>query len=166
MLRKPLPNFVKKNMQNSERLNVVFDSVVLVSAFVTREGFARALLVRCALETNLYTAEEILQETRHVLLEREHLRKRFAYDEIDVNEFIEAYRDGCTVISPLPELHVVVRDPEDDMIIACAVVANADYIVSRDKDLLDLGAYREIKIVSPEAFIQILRERTNDVKET
>ena len=166
MLRKPLLSFVKKNMQNSEKLNVVFDSVVLVSAFVTGEGVARAFLVQCTLETNLYTAEEILQETRQVLLERDHLRKRFAYDEVDVNEFIETFRDECTVISPLPELHVVVRDPQDDMIISCAVVADADYIVSRDKDLLDLGAYREINIVSPEVFIQLLRERTDDVKRT
>ena len=99
-----------------------------------------------------------------MLLERVHLRKRFAYDGTDVDEFIEELRDECTVISPLPELRVVIRDPTDDMIIACAVASKADYIVSRDKDLLDLGEHQGIEIVSPEAFIQFLRERSDDAQ--
>ena len=62
-----------------------------------------------------------------------------------------------TIVPTLPDLRVMVRDPKDDMIIACAVAAQADYIVSRDRDLLDLGTYQEIQIVTPEAFIQYLR---------
>ena len=44
------------------------------------------------------------------------------------------------------------------MIIACAVAASADYIISRDRHLLDLGRYQDIKIVTPENFMQILRD--------
>jgi predicted nucleic acid-binding protein len=51
----------------------------------------------------------------------------------------------------------VVRDPNDDAILATAIAARADYLVSRDKDLLSLGEYDGIKIVSPEAFLQVLR---------
>lgn len=45
----------------------------------------------------------------------------------------------------------------DSMVIACAVAAQADYIVSRDLDLLDLRIYKGIQIVSPENFIPFLR---------
>ena len=145
-------------MPNHENLNVVFDSVIWVSAFITEEGLARALFSECVEKTNLYTAEEILQEIQRVLLEKEHLRSRFAYDDIEVDEFITALRNECSIISPLPEIRVIQRDPNDDIIIACAIAADAAYIVSRDRDLLDLGAYHGIQIVSPEVFMQILRE--------
>ena len=51
----------------------------------------------------------------------------------------------------------VVRDPDDDKIIVAAVEGNADYIISRDKDLLDLKEYQGIKIITPEEFMRILR---------
>ena len=43
------------------------------------------------------------------------------------------------------------------MIIACAVAASADYIISRDKDLLDLGKYQDIQIITPEDFMPTLK---------
>jgi len=53
----------------------------------------------------------------------------------------------------------VVRDPNDDMVIATAARAQVAYIVTRDKDLLSLQQYENITIISPEAFIAIMRER-------
>jgi putative PIN family toxin of toxin-antitoxin system len=105
----------------------------------------------------LYTAEEILEETREVLLERGHIRRRYSYSDEQVERFMRSVRGSSTVVTDLPILQGVTRDPEDDMIVACAVAANADYIVSRDRDLLDLREYQGIEIVSPEAFMQILR---------
>ena len=43
------------------------------------------------------------------------------------------------------------------MIIACALAADADYIVTRDKDLLSLRKYENISIITPEAFLEVLR---------
>jgi predicted nucleic acid-binding protein len=43
------------------------------------------------------------------------------------------------------------------MIVACAIAAKADYLISRDKDLLSLGAYEGISIINPEAFLRVLR---------
>ena len=51
----------------------------------------------------------------------------------------------------------VVRDPKDDKILSAAVEGRVDYIVSRDKDLLDLKEYQGIKLITPEAFMVILR---------
>ena len=54
---------------------VVFDSVILVSAFLakTEEGLTAKLFSLCVTEEILYTAEEILQEVRRVLLEKEQI---------------------------------------------------------------------------------------------
>lgn len=59
------------------------------------------------------------------------------------------------IIDPPPITGVVARDPDDDKILACAVAA--EYLISRDHDLLALGGYGQIKIVSPEALLRIVR---------
>lgn len=144
-------------MPQKRKPRVVLDSVILVSAFITGNGLAAGLLDMAAEEADLYTTKEILQETRCVLLEKDHLRSRFSYDDTSVERFIQALGARSVVVTPSLELQVIERDPKDDMIIACAVEAQADYIVSRDLDLLDLGEYQGIQILPPEAFIHRLR---------
>ena len=53
---------------------------------------------------------------------------------------------------------VIAADPSDDMVLACAVAGKADYIVSGDPHLLDLGEYEGIRIVSPAVFVSILAD--------
>jgi uncharacterized protein len=48
------------------------------------------------------------------------------------------------------------RDPKDDKFLACAIEGNADYIVSGDNDLLDLGDYQTVKIVRAWDFLTFL----------
>jgi len=50
---------------------------------------------------------------------------------------------------PVPN---ICRDPNDDMIIACAIDAAADYIVTGDEDLLTLKRYKDIVIINPRNF--------------
>jgi predicted nucleic acid-binding protein len=87
-------------MPSKRKPKVVLDSVVLVSAFLT-EGLASELLDMCRKEATLYTAEEILQEIRRVLLEKEYIRNRYQYSDADVEIFV-------------PDLRVIERDPKDD----------------------------------------------------
>ena len=147
-----------KNMTNRRKLHVVLDSVVAVSAFLT-EGLTADLMSQCQGNVNLYTAEEILQEIRQVLLEKPHIRNRYTYSSEKVETFIDYLKDISIIVAQLPEVRVIERDPKDDMIIACAVAASVDYIISRDRDLLDLGNYQQIQIVTPEHFMRILRSR-------
>lgn len=61
-----------------------------------------------------------------------------------------------SIVADLPPVTGVVRDPNDDMVVACALEADADYIVTRDKDLLSLGTYEGIRIVTPRQFLDLL----------
>ena len=142
-------------MTNRRKLHVVLDSVVAVSAFLT-DGLTANMVSQCQEYVNLYTAEEILQEIRRVLLEKPHIRNRYSYSAEQVEVFINRLRNTSTVVAQLPEIRVVERDPKDDMIIACAMAVSANYIISRDRDLLDLGNYQLIQIVTPEHFMRIL----------
>lgn len=47
-------------------------------------------------------------------------------------------------------------DPNDDMVIACALAAAADYVVTRDKDLLSRGIYEGIRMVTPRQFLDLI----------
>ena len=150
-------------MTNKRKLHVVLDSVVAVSAFLT-EGLTADLVSQCQGNINLYKAPEILQEIHQVLLEKPHIRNRYTYSSEKVETFIDYLKDISIIVAQLPEIRVIERDPKDDMIIACAVAASADYIISRDRDLLDLGNYQHIQIVTPEHFMQILRSREDTLE--
>ena len=139
-------------------LEVVIDSTVFVSALLTRGGVAAQLIQHAKDGVFLcYLAEEILAEIQRVLHYPE-LLERYRYTAQDIQEFCQVLRETAALVTDLPQL-AIVRDPNDDMIVACAVVAQASYIVSRDKDLLSLGEYESIVIVTPETFMGILREQ-------
>ena len=138
----------------------VFDSTVLVSAFLTKAGISRELLhIAQAGKFSICISEEILTEIERVLLEYPRIRKRYHYSDEATHEYITLLRVVCQVSTNLPKIKLVVRDPNDDMIIACAIKARADYIVTRDKDLLTLNSYKGIHFASPEEFIRLLKER-------
>lgn len=54
------------------------------------------------------------------------------------------------------------RDPKDDKFLACAVEGHADYLVSSDRDLLDMRRYQDIAIVSPGQFLLALELHAMD----
>ena len=53
----------------------------------------------------------------------------------------------------------VTRDPTDDKVIAAALETGAEYIVTGDKDLLTLGKYEGVGILTPARFISAIREQ-------
>jgi putative PIN family toxin of toxin-antitoxin system len=142
----------------------VLDTTILVSAFLRNvPGGASHDLLRFADEGafDLYLSEEILEETAGVLFRQGRHRQRYAYSDEDVVEYCQELTRFATVVGDVPEIRgIVARDPNDDMIIACALAAEVDYLVTRDKDLLSLGQYEVLKIVTPEAFLPELRTGT------
>jgi len=144
---------------------VVLDTTVLVSALLNPvEGGASYDLLRQADEGSfeLILSDDILEETAQVLLTGKRLRQRYRYADEDVVEYCrEPARFAAEVLSDVPEIRVV-RDPNDDMILACAIASDADVLVSRDKDLLSLGSYEGVAILTPEDFLGMLRKAGTD----
>jgi len=137
----------------------VLDTTVLVSAFLRHiPGGASFDLLRLADAGafEFHLSDEILEETAGVLLRAGRLRERYIYTDDQVVEYCQNLGRLAHVVDDVPVVQVV-RDPNDDMIIGCALAANADYLVSRDNDLLSLGSHGGISIIAPEAFLQILR---------
>ena len=78
---------------------------------------------------------------------------------------LEAILDRLATATIVQPTHVpaVCRDPDDDKFLAATIAGSAQFIVSEDKDLLDLGNYAGCQIVTAEAFLRLLdgNERTD-----
>ena len=104
-----------------------------------------------------FLSDDILEETAATLAASERNRRRYKYSDEHIVAYCEELARG-TVIFDIPILTGIVRDPNDDMIVRWAVAVIADFLDSRDKDLLTLGSYEASDMVTPESFLHILRD--------
>lgn len=65
------------------------------------------------------------------------------------------------IVEIIDKAKSICRDPDDDKFIACAVSASADFIVTGDKDLLDLDKYKSVRIINASMLLKMfsLREK-------
>ena len=128
-------------------MKAVFDTNVLIAAFLT-EGICSGLLIRARKQAfNLVLCDDIIREFEGILI------KKFKLTSTDISEISAIVSEAASEIlhnlGPIPD---ICRDPNDDMIIACAIDAAADYIVTGDEDLLILKRYKDIVIINPRNF--------------
>jgi putative PIN family toxin of toxin-antitoxin system len=90
----------------------------------------------------LYTSEDILREVS------KKLSGKFSFARAEITSFLTNLDRVLIKVRPSIELDVV-RDPKDNMILECAVEANARLVITFDKDLLSLKAYKDIQIAHP-----------------
>ena len=83
-------------------------------------------------------SEPIIREVRDVLNRAEIRRQLPGINDRIVNAFLTKLEAKAILITNVPEELHYERDPDDKMYINLAIVSNATYLVSRDKDLLDL----------------------------
>src|SRR3954451_6446900 len=139
---------------------VVFDTTVLISAFIRPGGLADELLTLAGEgQFELILSSAIIIETWRKLISSDHIRARYPFSDERVHIFcLSLSQISVEVLRSTTPLAGVVRDPNDDMVVAATLDGRADTIVSRDKDLLSLGTFRGLSIISPERFRQQLRE--------
>ena len=83
-------------------------------------------------------SEPIIREVRDVLNRAELRRKLPGISDRIVNAFLTKLEAKAILLANVPEEFHYERDPDDEMYINLAIVSDATYLVSRDKDLLDL----------------------------
>ena len=88
------------------------------------------------------------------------IRKRTPFSDEEIAELIELISIRLIKVTGSLELRVIEADPTDDKYLAAAVEGKADYIVTGDSHLKDLGEYEGVKIVSPSEFMRIIEEIT------
>ena len=96
---------------------------------------------------DLYTSPVLLAELE-IVLHRAKFAKRLAAANVTVQELVEGISALATVIDAEPIAPIVVRDPDDDAVLACALAAEGEVIVSGDDDLLSLKHHQAIRILT------------------
>lgn len=134
-------------------VRVVIDTVIFVRSLLKPRGYNSEIVKRVN-EYELFVSEDILKEVVDVL-HRSSLKKKYdPSDTISISDILDILSDAA-VVTPSQKVNVC-RDQHDNKFIECAIAAGADYIVSEDEDLLIIKEYGKIKIVSADAFLQIL----------
>ena len=123
-------------------MRIVIDTNVVASA-IFFGGRPRELLeLLMQHELDAYISEEILEEYQDTV---EFLLNKYPAKKVNIP--LAQITAACKMIEPKTAVRVC-RDPDDDMFIACAVDSRSLYIVSGDKDLLEVGQYEDVQIVT------------------
>lgn len=130
---------------------VVLDTNILVSALLFKGDLARIVDLWKKGKIIPVLSRETFAEFEAVL---EYPKFSLTRQEIKViieEEFLPYFE----VIEITEDVEGICRDTDDDKFIACAVSASADFIVTGDKDLLDMGKYKSVKIISASVLLKM-----------
>jgi len=140
-------------------LKVVIDTNVFVSATITEKGKpAQILKAWREKKLEVIISPEILKEIGQVVF-RHKIKKISFWTEKERYQFIEDLARICILTPGSLQLKQAVKHTQYHKFLIAAIEGNADYIVSGDRHLRDLGAYKGIKIVSANEFLQILETK-------
>jgi putative PIN family toxin of toxin-antitoxin system len=129
-------------------MKVVVDTNVVISGTFFGGNPRRVVEAVVDHRVGASASASILEEYDEVV--EEVIRK--GYGHFDAGGF-RRFVDSLSLVSPTSEIRAC-RDPDDDKFIECAVDAKALYIVSGDKDLLDLGSFAGVEIVTAAEFCE------------
>jgi putative PIN family toxin of toxin-antitoxin system len=132
-------------------MRLVLDTNVLIAALLV-PGTCRELVRKRCHSHELCASPAMLDELA------ETIRTKLGEKPEDIPLFA-AYAQRVQIVDAPPLPARVSRDPDDDAVLAAAVAAQADAIITGDKDLLVLGKHGGIQILSPRQFLDSLDQR-------
>lgn len=162
-------------MRNEPQSEAVFDCNIYLQA-AARPFSPSAVCLRLveAGLVRLYVSEDILVEISDVL-QRPSIQKRFPELTAEsIEGFIDSIRRIAKIVKNIPARFTFPRDVDDEIYINLAVAAKVDFLVSRDKDLLDLMTgytdackefrrrFRWLRVVGPVEFLNELKEQESN----
>ena len=142
-------------------MRIVADTNTVLSGLLWL-GPSRRLLDRARERSlTLCTSATLLAELAEVIA-RDKFAHRVLAAGLSPAELVQDYERLAEIVEPQPLPAPVSRDPDDDHVLACALTARAQLIVSRDKDLLVLHPYQGISILASAEALQHLDAKASE----
>jgi len=129
-------------------LKVVLDTNVFIAAYFNRKSASARIIDLCL-------------ENKHKLIFSPRLRKELRLILKNVRaerEFREKIRSlfvNASKVKPTKKVFTVKEDPEDNKFLECALEGKADYLITSDRHLLELGEFAQTKICKPTQFLKL-----------
>lgn len=125
-------------------MKVIIDTNLWISFLIGHQTqVVRRMLTD--LRFDVYVCERLIEEIRDVA-SRDKIRKRVT--PADVEDLLSIIHAFCQFVTIQTEVSLsALRDPKDLFLLALAETIDADYIVSGDADLTDIGQYQLTKII-------------------
>ena len=141
-------------------LKVVIDINLFVSGVISKKGNpARLLQLWYDRAFLVVISEQMVEELRRVL-RYPRIRNKYNLKDEEIEQVVGMIKKFAIVLPDIIELDVIKDDPDDNKVLACALAVKADYIVSGDSHLLDLGVFENIPIVTMKDFIDGIESNT------
>ena len=138
-------------------VRAVADTDTVVSGLLWT-GAPRALLIAArAGKLSLYTSATLLDELFDVLT-RAKFTKRVTASNMSVERLVRRNAQFAQRVIPASIDPVILADPDDDQVIACAIAARADLIISGDRHLRDIQSHQGIRIVSTGEALRLITQ--------
>jgi len=137
-------------------MRVVYDTNVLISGFLWKGTTNHLIALTERSSVHLFTSEALLTELHGILSQKKHARA-VAASGFGVDDIVSRYKKMTSVVPTRKFTQQICRDADDDAVLACALAANANVIVSGDKDLLALHPFQDIPILSPANTVRLLQ---------
>ncbi len=141
-------------------MRIVLDANITISGLLWYGAPRKIIDAARSEQIKLFSSRELLEELEDVLW-RPKLAARFAQIGKTPSELIDAYTVLITVVSATPLAYSVSTDPDDDAVLACALAARAEAMVSGDNDLLTLKIFHGIPILTASALLARLADSTD-----
>ena len=142
----------------SQLPRVTIDTNIFISGAILKRGNPYELLEQWRRSAfTLITSEALREELARVLLTPSFALK-YRLTQIEIAVLFNLVEHKSILATPTKTLQVHSRDLKDDMVLACALSGNADYLVTGDKDLLILNGEPKLKamqIVTAKKFLEI-----------
>lgn len=132
-------------------VKAVIDTNVIISSIVFGGKPRQILKLVQEGKVNPTTTPILLAELLEVLA------KKFGFAPEKIILVEELIKENFTIVYPSKILHVV-NDEDDNRVVEAAIKGKCRYILTGDKDLLDLGIFREVIIVTPDEFLREFRD--------
>jgi hypothetical protein len=136
-------------------VRAVLDTNVVASGLLW--GGTPRQLLQAAREgkVQLYTSTSLLLELADIL-GRAKFERKVASAQLSIDQLVERYALLATVVHPAAISPVILDDPDDDEVLACALAARAEIIVSGDRHLLDLDEHQGIRVLTAAHAVRVI----------
>jgi putative PIN family toxin of toxin-antitoxin system len=132
-------------------MKIILDTNVIIAAFATR-GLCSAVFELCLDRFDVVLSEPILKETL------KHLHGKIKLPRPQCNLVVSYLRENCLISETDDPNGSLCRDPNDLHVLGLAKRSMANFIITGDKDLLDLARFEETKIITPREFWESLKK--------